>query len=58
MKIVCPYKSLSLTKGKQYFVHKDYGHGDVEIKNDAGDMIPVNTAKSAWTFEQAWKVIK
>lgn len=32
--------------------------GDVIIKNDTGEEIPVNTSGSSWTFEQPWTVIK
>lgn len=58
MKVIPPHKSIDITKGKKYHVIKDYGFGDVEIKNDAGEVIPVCTEKSAWTFQQSWKVLK
>lgn len=58
MKVICPYKSIDLSKGKQYHVVKDFGDGDVIIKNDKKEEIPVCTASSAWTFGVGWKVIK
>ena len=58
MKVIPPHKSIDITKGKKYHVHKDFGMGDVIIKNDTGEEIPVNTSGSSWTFEQPWTVIK
>ncbi len=57
MKIVCPYVSIDLTKGKAYQVLVDFGFGDVIIKNDIGEEIPVASSGSAWTFEMPWKVM-
>lgn len=58
MKVIPPYDSVDIKKGREYKV-LDHNHmGNVIIKNDAGEEIDVNTAASAWTFYMPWKVIR
>ena len=56
MKVVAPFSSIDITKGKAYNVIKDFGFGDVIIKNDAGEEVNVATAGSAWTYYAPWTV--
>jgi hypothetical protein len=58
MRVVSPFDSIDITKGKEYTVVKEWQFGVVEIKDDKGEQIHVNTKSSAWTFGAKWKVIK
>lgn len=58
IKIVCPFDSIDLTKGKEYRALIDYGANIFCIKNDIGESITVNAESSLWTFNAPWKIIK
>lgn len=56
-RIVPPFDSLNLTKGKEYPVLADYGDSIFSIKNDANELITVCAGSSAWTYGSAWLVL-